>query len=181
MNAGEESIAVVGLACHYPGAPDIRTFWENILARRREFRRTPDARLPVAEYYDADPLVPDKTCNDKCALIDGFEFDWVKRRIPKSTVESSDIVHWLALEIALAAWDDAGLSKDTVSKERTGVILGNTLTGEQTRAQTLSASVAFCPPSHACCSRSPWAATAGDRGPRRDNGSLLQIRLRAGH
>ena len=28
-------IAVIGLACRYPGAPDPRSFWENIIARRR--------------------------------------------------------------------------------------------------------------------------------------------------
>ena len=31
-------IAVIGMAGHYPGAPDLKRFWENILARRREFR-----------------------------------------------------------------------------------------------------------------------------------------------
>ena len=65
-------IAVVGIACRYPGADNPRTLWENILARRQAFRRMPDCRLPVADYHDADPAAPDKTYSTRAALIDGF-------------------------------------------------------------------------------------------------------------
>ena len=54
-------IAVVGLACRYPGAESLRSFWENTLTRRRYFRDSPERRLPLSEYYNADPTVPDKT------------------------------------------------------------------------------------------------------------------------
>jgi hypothetical protein len=102
-----DAIAVIGMACYYPGAPNLKSFWENILARRREFRRIPDQRLPISEYYDPDPSAPDKTYANRAAVIDGFEFDWIKRGIPKTVVESSDIVHWLALEVALRVMEDA--------------------------------------------------------------------------
>jgi enediyne polyketide synthase len=125
------------MGCLYPGAHDLRQLWENILARRQQFRRNPDKRLPLSDYYDADPEAPDKTYCPKMAVIDGFTFDWSGRRIPKSTFESTDIVHWLALEIALKALEDAGYTRDTVPKELSGVILGNTLTGEQTRSQAM--------------------------------------------
>lgn len=132
-----EAIAVVGMACHYPGAPDLKSFWENILARRREFRRIPDQRLPLSEYYDPDPLATDKTYGSRAAVIDGFRFDWVKRGIPKTVVESSDVVHWLALEVAVRALEDAGYRRDSVPRDRSGVILGNTLTGEHSRTQNM--------------------------------------------
>lgn len=132
-----DSIAVIGMGCYYPGAPTLRAFWENILARRREFRRLPDQRLPLSDYYDADPAVPDKTYADRAAVIDGFAFDWVKRGIPKTVVDSSDIVHWLALEVAVRALEDAGYSRQKTPCDRTGVILGNTLTGEYSRSQNM--------------------------------------------
>ncbi|NJR57474.1 MAG: type I polyketide synthase [Cyanobacteria bacterium CRU_2_1] len=131
------AIAVVGMGCYYPGASDLRTLWENILSRRRQFRQIPDERLPLSEYYDSDPAAPDKTYGSRAAVIDGFEFDWVNRRIPKTAFESTDIVHWLALETAIKALQDAGYSRANVPAERTGVVLGNTLTGEQTRASTM--------------------------------------------
>ncbi|NEO45905.1 MAG: type I polyketide synthase, partial [Moorea sp. SIO4A3] len=137
MNDKTSKIAVIGMGCYYPGANNLRQLWENILTRRRQFRRTPDVRLPLSEYYDPDPKTPDKTYGSRMAVIDGFEFDWANRRIPKTAVESTDIVHWLALEVAFKAIEDAGYSRQTIPTEKTGVILGNTLTGEQTRSSTL--------------------------------------------
>lgn len=131
------AIAVVGMGCWYPGASNLQQLWENILARRCQFRQLPEKRLPLSEYYDRDPTVPDKTYGDRAAVIDGFEFDWVSKRIPKLTFESTDIVHWLALDVALQALEDAGYSRDSVPTERSGVILGNTLTGENTRSNTM--------------------------------------------
>ncbi|WP_319405545.1 SDR family NAD(P)-dependent oxidoreductase [uncultured Desulfosarcina sp.] len=131
------AIAVIGLACRYPDAATPRQLWENILGRRRQFRRIPDCRLPLADYYDADKKVPDKTYGRQAAVIDGFDFDWAARRIPFSTVRTTDIVHWLALETSLAAVADAGYTRETLPGARTGVIIGNTLTGEQTRANTM--------------------------------------------
>ena len=72
------AIAIIGMACHYPGADNLRTFWENVLARKRQFRAIPDIRLPLADYYDPDPSVPAKTYSNKAALmlIDGYSYDW---------------------------------------------------------------------------------------------------------
>jgi len=130
-----DAIAVIGMSCNYPGAQGLKSFWENILARRREFRLIPSQRLPISEYYDPDPFAPDKTYANRVAVIDGFTFDWIKRGIPKTVVESSDIVHWLALEVALQALEEAGYGRGNIPSDRTGVILGNTLTGEHSRSQ----------------------------------------------
>jgi enediyne polyketide synthase len=126
-------IAVIGLACWYPDARTPLQLWENILGRRRQFRRFPDCRMPMADYYHPDPKVPDKTYGTRGAFIDGFTFDWVARRVPFSTFRSTDIAHWLALQAIF----DAGYSKESIAGERTGVIVGNTLTGEQTRSNTM--------------------------------------------
>lgn len=132
-----EPIAVIGMGCRYPGARDPRELWENILAKRQAFRRMPDCRLPLSEYGDPDGKDLDKTYVERAALIDGFEFDWIGHRIPKQTVESTDIAHWLALDVALKATADAGYNKETLPRERTGVIVGNTLTGEFSRATNM--------------------------------------------
>ena len=129
-------IAVIGIACNYPGSSTLKELWENILARRVQFRRIIDQRLPLEDYYDAEAK-EETTYLTKAALIDGFEFNWAKWRIPKKTYESTDIVHWLALDTALKAIEDAGYELNNIPLETTGVILGNTLTGEQTRSQTL--------------------------------------------
>lgn len=131
------AIAVIGLACRYPGARDPRQLWENILAGRRQFRRLPRQRFPLEDYHHPDPKTPDQTYLQQAALIDGFEFDWARRRIPRSTFLATDIAHWLALEVALEALADAGYDRQRLPRQRTGVIIGNSLTGEQSRSQTL--------------------------------------------
>lgn len=145
-------IAVIGMGCCYPGAKNLKTLWENILGRRRQFRTLPEKRLPLSEYYASDPKSPDQTYGKQAALIDGFEFDWAAWRIPKTTFDRTDIVHWLALDTAYQALQDAAfcaghteefasastlIKSHSVSTQKTGVIVGNTLTGEQTRASTL--------------------------------------------
>ncbi len=132
----DQAVAVVGLGCRYPGAPDVHTLWENVLARRQGFREMPDVRLPLSLYHSSDRKAPDKTYHRRAAVLEDFSFDWRRHRIPKSTVETTDIVHWLALEVALSAVEDAGL-KEGLPKGRTGVVVGNSLTGEQWRSNAM--------------------------------------------
>ena len=132
-----QKIAVIGMSVWYPGAHSLRQFWENILTKRQQFREILNCRLPLEEYWAADNAVPDKTYGRWAAYIDDFDFDWKSRRIPKSSVYASDIVHWLALEVALKALQDAGYTQEQIRGSRTAVILGNTLTGEWTRSNSL--------------------------------------------
>ena len=76
-------IAVIGIACYYPGASNVQELWENILARRVQFRRMLDQRLPLSEYYDEDPKAPDKTYLTKAAFLENFQFDWGRFASPK--------------------------------------------------------------------------------------------------
>ncbi len=130
-------IAVIGIGCYYPGAENIQKLWENILTRRKQFRKIPDQRLPLDHYYSTDRNAPDKTYGHKAALIDGYRFDWAKHNIPKAVFQSTDIAHWIALDTALEALFDSGYTKETLPAEKTGVIVGNTLTGEITRSNLL--------------------------------------------
>jgi enediyne polyketide synthase len=130
-------IAIIGLGCRYPDAKSPRELWENVLSRRQSFRAIPDVRLPLSEYGDSDKSAPDATYAKRAAVIDGFEFDWARRRIPKQVFEQTDITHWLALDVALQALADSGYDPKELPRDRTGVIIGNTLTGEQQRAHLL--------------------------------------------
>jgi enediyne polyketide synthase len=130
-------IAIIGLGCRYPDAKNPRELWENVLSRRQSFRAIPDVRLPLSEYGDSDKSAPDATYAKRAAVIDGFEFDWARRRIPKQVFEQTDIAHWLALDVALQALADSGYDPKELPRDRTGVIIGNTLTGEQQRAHLL--------------------------------------------
>jgi enediyne polyketide synthase len=131
-------IAVVGMACRYPDAASPEQLWENVLAGRRAFRRLPDERMRLADYWSPDPAAPDRFYARTAAVIEGYEFDRVGFRVPGSTYRSTDLTHWLALDVAARAIADAGFPDgDELPRERTGVVMGNSLTGEFTRANLM--------------------------------------------
>ena len=131
-------VAIVGMACLYPDASSPGQLWENALAGRRAFRRLPDERLPLTDYWDEDPAAPDRFYSRNAAVIEGYEFDRVRYRISGRTYRSTDLTHWVALDVAAQALADAGFPDGAeLPRERTGVVVGNSLTGEFTRANTL--------------------------------------------
>jgi len=130
------SIAIVGMACRYPDARSPAELWENALAGRRAFRRIPPERLCAEDYYSLDRDVPDRTYCLQAALIENYEFDRARFNISGGTYRATDLAHWLALDIADQALADAGLAED-LPRESTAVYVGNTLTGEFSRANTL--------------------------------------------
>lgn len=136
-----ESIAIVGMACRYAGTRSPAELWENVLAGRREFRRIPADRLRLADYLAADGAGPagvDSIYSSQAALLTGWELDRVRFRVAGSTFRVTDLAHWLALEVAVDALADAGFPDGSgLPREATGVLVGNSLTGEMSRAQLL--------------------------------------------
>ncbi len=131
-------LAIIGMACRYPDAASPDELWENVVAGRRAFRRLPDERMRLDDYYDADPTTPDRFYARTAAVIEGYEFDRVGYKIAGSTYRSTDLTHWLALDTAARALADAGYPMgERLPRERTGVVVGNTLTGEFTRANLM--------------------------------------------
>ncbi|MFC4533323.1 type I polyketide synthase [Sphaerisporangium dianthi] len=131
-------IAIVGMACRYPDASSPRELWENAIAGRRAFRRLPDVRMRLEDYWNADPAHPDTFYARTAAVIEGYEFDRIGYKIGGSTYRSTDLTHWLALDMAGQALADAGFpGAEGLPRERTGVVVGNTLTGEFTRANVM--------------------------------------------
>ena len=138
MVRATQGIAIVGLACEYPDAHGPAELWQNVLARRRAFRRFPRERLDLADYGSADRGSPDLTYGTQGAFLEGWSFDRVGFRVAGRAFRSADLVHWLALDVAARALADAGAPEaEGLARETTGVVVGNTLTGEFSRAGAL--------------------------------------------
>src|SRR5713226_3233821 len=136
--AQQQKIAIVGMACRYPDAESPAELWENALAGRRAFRRLPDVRMRLADYWDPAPAAPDRFYARTAAVIEGYEFDRIGYKISGNTYRSTDLTHWLALDVPALALADAGFPMaDGLPRERTGVVIGNTLTGEFARANLM--------------------------------------------
>ena len=132
------AVAIVGMGCRYPDARSVDELWENALAGRRAFRRLPPERLRLEDYFSADRQAEDCVYSSEAALIEDYEFDRVRFRVAGSTYRSADPAHWLALDVASQTLSDAGFTEgEGLPRETTGVFLGNTLTGEFSRANVL--------------------------------------------
>lgn len=132
MNA---SIAIVGLACEFPGSSSPEELWRTSLLGQRWFRTMPPERLGSA-YFDTLGEVPDTTSVRRAALIEGYSIPAQEFKLGENDVRSADFVHWLALDCANRAISDSGLG-DLLPRQSTRVIVGNSLTGESSRAELL--------------------------------------------
>ncbi|MFI6523719.1 SDR family NAD(P)-dependent oxidoreductase [Streptomyces uncialis] len=136
MNAAPR-ISVVGMACRYPDADDPDQLWENVLAGRRAFRPIPPERLDTADYLPG-AAGADSFALTHAALLEGFTFDRADFGIAGTTFRTTDTVHWLALDTARRALLDAGLPQGRgLPRASTAVVLGNSLTGDSSRANSL--------------------------------------------
>ncbi len=99
----DDAIAVVGMACRVPGAPDVATFWRNLLdgvdSVRRESRVDTAGRTTWPAYGYLDGL-------------DGFDADHFGYTDDEAA--RLDPQHRLFLEVAATALADAGEQAGTV-------------------------------------------------------------------
>lgn len=131
-------LAVVGLACRYPDAETPDDLFLNSIAQRRSFRKIPPQRLSDA-YFDETGQHPDKAYNQQAAVLKNFQFDRAKFKIPLASYQNTDMTHWLALTVAAEAINDVRFRKNHFQFDHNAVrvVIGNTLTGEFSRANTM--------------------------------------------
>ena len=102
-------VAIVGMACVFPKARDVTTYWENIVNKVDAVTDPPpewEPELYLNREIDAD--------NDQiyCAkggyLGDLAQFDPVEHGVMPNSVDGSEPDHFLALKAAREALADAG-------------------------------------------------------------------------
>ncbi|HEV2243103.1 MAG TPA: polyketide synthase, partial [Streptosporangiaceae bacterium] len=135
---GSGPIAIVGMGCRFPDADDPATLLDLVLTGRRAFRRLPPSRLELTDYYSADRATPDATYSARAALLEGWQFDLGAFGVPAAVYQAADPSQWLALETTARALAAAGfVMGEGLTRSRTGVIIGNTLTGDASRAAAM--------------------------------------------
>ena len=117
-------IAIVGMSAILPGAGDVRTFWENTLAKRDSVTEVPPDRWDWRLYYDADPKTPDKVVSKWGGFVPDVPFDPLRYGMPPTSLPSIEPVQLLLLEATRAAIEDAGYTDRPFARERTAVVLG---------------------------------------------------------
>ncbi len=117
-------IAIIGMACIFPKAGDLRTYWENILDKVNVITEVPSNRWDWRLYFDNDIKARDKIYSRWGGFLDDIPFDPLKYGIPPSSLSSIEPVHLMALEVVSAAIKDAGYENREFPREKTSVIIG---------------------------------------------------------
>ena len=117
-------IAIVGMSCLLPKAPDVTAYWENILNKIDAITEVPADRWEWQRYYDPDRRVRDKIYSRWGGFLEDVAFDPVKYGIPPNALRSIEPIQLLVLEAVRAALTDAGYADRPFPRERASVILG---------------------------------------------------------
>ncbi len=117
-------IAMVGMACLFPGAQDLQTYWANILSGVDAITEVPEARWP-AEYYDEHSSRVDRFYCRHGGFIDELAYvDPLALGVMPNAVDSMEPDQLLALKVGMAALADAGCHAGTFNQDKAGVIIG---------------------------------------------------------
>lgn len=122
----DEPIAVVGMACRFPGgANDPEAYWALLRDGVDAVREVPAERWDVDLLYHPDPDRPGTMTSRWGSFLEGLEdFDpWFFGISPREAM-GMDPQQRLLLEVAWEALENAGLSPDDMDGTPTGVFLG---------------------------------------------------------
>jgi acyl transferase domain-containing protein/NAD(P)H-dependent flavin oxidoreductase YrpB (nitropropane dioxygenase family)/NADP-dependent 3-hydroxy acid dehydrogenase YdfG len=118
-------IAIVGMACIFPDAPNLGAFWKNIVLGANAIREVPKERWNPEQYFDPEGT-GDATPSKWGGFLPETPFDPAAYGIPPRSLASIDPVQLLSLEVAKRALDDAGYGDRELDRERTSVVFGAT-------------------------------------------------------
>ena len=120
-----EPIAVIGIGCRFPQAPNPQAFWQLLRDGKEAIASIPEDRWEVSAFYDPDPETPGKMNVARGGFldsIDGFDADFF--RMSAEEVEHTDPQQRLFLEVAWEALENAGIAPVSLAKTQTGVFTG---------------------------------------------------------
>jgi acyl transferase domain-containing protein/NAD(P)H-dependent flavin oxidoreductase YrpB (nitropropane dioxygenase family)/NAD(P)-dependent dehydrogenase (short-subunit alcohol dehydrogenase family) len=115
-------VAIIGMACIYPGAKNIDEFWGNILAGKDCVTEVPDERWNKELYYDGASTDGNKTPSKWGGFIPRIDFDPVAFGIPPQSLAAIDPTQLLSLLVAKQALENAGYAD--CDGEDVSVIIG---------------------------------------------------------
>ncbi|MEM9493054.1 MAG: polyketide synthase, partial [Myxococcota bacterium] len=120
-----EPIAVVGMACRFPGAPSLGEFRELLWSGRDAISDLPTNRWDPALHYDPDPATPGRTYVKRGGYIDDIDrFDADFFGISQREAMSLDPQQRMLLETSWEALEHASIAPDSLYGSDTGVFFG---------------------------------------------------------
>ncbi|MER7786647.1 SDR family oxidoreductase [Streptomyces sp. NPDC097640] len=129
-------VAVVGMACVFPQAPDLASFWGNVLSGADAVTEVPASRWDASLYY-AEDGAGEHTPSRWGGFLPEVPFEPLDYGIPPASLPSIEPVQLLALEVARRALADAGYADRPFNRGRASVVFGAEAGSDLSSAMTL--------------------------------------------
>lgn len=126
-SAARAPIAVIGMACRFPGGADTIDTYRALLERGDDaVCDVPRERWDARRYYDPDPEAPGKATTRRAgflqAPLDGFDCGFF--HLSPQEVQRMDPQQRMLLEVCWEAFENAGLDIAALKGSQTGVFCG---------------------------------------------------------
>ncbi|WP_194858347.1 SDR family NAD(P)-dependent oxidoreductase [Myxococcus sp. AB056] len=125
-NGEREPIAIIGMACRFPGgATNPAKFRDLLWGAREALTEIPSDRQALQGLYDPDPSRPGKLSMRRAGFVDEVDrFDAEFFHISRREAEGMDPQQRFFLEVSWEALEDAGIPPHQLQGTRTGVFAG---------------------------------------------------------
>ncbi|MGA1823080.1 MAG: SDR family NAD(P)-dependent oxidoreductase [bacterium] len=118
-------IAIIGMACRFPGARNYNEFADNLLKGINSIQEIPPSRWDIDTYYSPNFDEPNKSISKWCGLIDNIDkFDNHFFAISPREANNMDPQQRLLLEETWHCIEDSGISHNRLKDKITSVYVG---------------------------------------------------------
>lgn len=119
-----KDIAIIGMSAIFPGAPDLNTYWKNIINKVNAITETPKERINH-RYFNKEVDRYDRFYCSKGGFIDAYaRFDPLSFGILPLAVEGMEPDQLLTLQLVYKALEDAGVWDKQYTLDKTSIIIG---------------------------------------------------------
>ncbi|MCP4696151.1 MAG: SDR family NAD(P)-dependent oxidoreductase [Gammaproteobacteria bacterium] len=121
----DTDVAVIGMACRFPGAGDYRQFWRNLVSGVDSVTEIPADRWDWRDYYGDPTTEANKTNSNWGGFIEDVDkFDAAFFNISPREAELMDPQQRILLELSISCIEDAGYKPSDLGGSDTGIFIG---------------------------------------------------------
>jgi acyl transferase domain-containing protein/acyl-CoA synthetase (AMP-forming)/AMP-acid ligase II/acyl carrier protein len=125
LSSAGEPIAIIGMACRFPGAADLDAFWDLMIRKGDAISEVPITRWNPHDYYSKEAGTPGYINTVKGGFIEDIDaFDAAFFGISPSEAQMMDPQQRILLECTWHAFEHAGINVKKRAGTDTGVFVG---------------------------------------------------------
>jgi acyl transferase domain-containing protein/surfactin synthase thioesterase subunit/acyl carrier protein len=121
-----EAVAIIGMSCRFPMAPNLEAFWDLLQSGRDTIREIPMERWNYGDYYDKDSNARNKTNQRHASMLEKIhDFDPLFFSISPAEAAEMSPSQKLMLELVWESIENSRMPLTNIQNKGVGVYIGN--------------------------------------------------------